>query len=196
MGMPICRQLVELLGGALSIDSEPGVGTLVTVRLPHVVSEEQLDIALPSNPAPLAALAASPRRGQALAPPAGGSVLYVEDDPMNALLVSQLLSRWPTVSCEVAPTGTEGLAAARASRPSLVLLDMNLPDMSGVELLGKLRAEPDTRDLHVVALSASVLTQDIAAANAAGAAEYWTKPIDFDSFLAGVHRILESKAAA
>ncbi|MCH8179263.1 MAG: response regulator [Proteobacteria bacterium] len=130
------------------------------------------------------------------APAAGGPrglLLYIEDNPVNAILVQQLLAGWPDVEVVVAPTGGEGLVQARQLRPDLVLLDMNLPDMGGVDVLRKLRSEDATRGLRVIALSAATLQDDIDAAKAAGADAYWTKPIDFVQVLQGVEAALSGR---
>jgi CheY-like chemotaxis protein len=121
-------------------------------------------------------------------------VLYVEDNPVNVVLVQQLLSRWPGVQLVVAADGTSGLQRARTLMPDLVLLDMQLPDISGIEVLHRLRADPATAGLAVVALSASAIAQDVQAALEGGARVYWTKPIDFDLFLSGMRRLLQPAA--
>jgi CheY-like chemotaxis protein len=122
-------------------------------------------------------------------------VLYVEDNAVNAILVEQLLARWPLVRLVVAPDGGTGLAQARALAPKLVLLDMQLPDMTGFDVLRRLKADAATHDLPVVALSADAVPEDVSAARAAGAMDYWTKPIDFDVFLSGVQRLMAGPPA-
>lgn len=122
--------------------------------------------------------------------PPSGTVLYIEDNAVNALLVVEVLSQWPEVKVVVAETGTEGVQQARQLDPSLVLLDMRLPDMSGDQVLNELQDYPATRDLTVVALSASAMPLDVELAMAAGARAYWTKPFDFPSFLSNVKALL------
>jgi len=119
-----------------------------------------------------------------------GVVLCIEDNPVNLLLVEQLLARWCAVRLVQAENGANGIELARSLRPDLVLLDMQLPDMDGLAVLGALRADPATRDLTVVALSASAMSESVAQARAHGAADYWTKPLDFDRFLADVRGLL------
>jgi len=94
----------------------------------------------------------------------------------------------------IAPDGAAGLAQARALGPDVLLLDMQLPDMSGLEVLRRLKADTATRDIPVVALSASALPQEIEAARSAGALHYWTKAIAFDGFLDGMRRLLRRPA--
>jgi PAS domain S-box-containing protein len=127
------------------------------------------------------------------APPCG-QVLYVEDNPVNALLVEQLLARWPDVRLVVAGDGTGGLRQARELRPDVLLLDMQLPDMDGIQVLQRLKADAATRDIPVVVLSTDAVLEDMQAARDAGALDYWTKPVDFDRFIAGMAGLLGGAA--
>ena len=110
-------------------------------------------------------------------------MLYIEDNPVNALLVSEVLVSHRWVQLDLAGDGRSGLQMAREQRPDLVLLDMQLPDMNGEAVLRALRADPDTAGLRCVALSANAMPDDVSAAMRAGAIAYWTKPIDFPSFV-------------
>ncbi len=188
MGMAISRQLVELLGGSLHLDSTPGSGTVVTMTLPHIEVDDYVEGYDPRELVPATA-GAQIEIGE----PDEATILYIEDNPVNAVLVEQLLSRWPRVRCEVAVDGTQGLELAHELHPDLILLDMQLPDMTGLDVMERLRADATTRGLLVVALSASAMESDIAKARDAGASEYWTKPIDFGPFLSGVYRILANR---
>ncbi|GMV46422.1 MAG: hypothetical protein AMXMBFR66_18200 [Pseudomonadota bacterium] len=123
------------------------------------------------------------------APAAPLRVLYVEDDPVNRLLVGELLALRPGVQLAMAEDGAAGLARARAESPDLLLLDMQLPDMHGSELLRALRALPQCAASTFVALSADALHEHVQAALAAGFDAYWTKPIDFERFLAEIDRL-------
>ena len=107
------------------------------------------------------------------------------------LLVRELLQRCPHLNLTVASDGRSGLAAALTCKPDLVLLDMNLPDMTGVDVLRLLRKNPALSNVRVVALSANAMSEDLRNAYGAGALEYWTKPIDFATFLAGMRRLLD-----
>jgi CheY-like chemotaxis protein len=113
-------------------------------------------------------------------------VLYVEDNPVNALIIAELLARRPDLVLHLATDGESGVAQARALRPDLVLLDMQLPDINGLEVMRRLQAWPDTARIPCIALSANAMPEDIESALRAGAADYWTKPLDFRAFMAAL----------
>jgi len=179
IGLNLSRQLVELLGGTLTVASQENAGTQVTLRLPH--GEGASGAVRTADLDPM-------RASGGLAPGSGpkGRVLYIEDNPVNAMLVEQLLGHWPEVQVVIASTGAQGLALAECLRPDLILLDMQLPDMTGLDLLARLRARDSTGHLRVIALSASAMAADIKAARRAGAEAYWAKSMDFGEVLQGV----------
>ena len=118
-----------------------------------------------------------------------GHLLYIEDNPVNQLVVQELVAQRPHLSLTCAPDGRQGLARALGESPDLILLDMQLPDLDGYQVLRALRADPRTADLRCIALSANAMPEDIRGARAAGFDDYWTKPIDFKLFLAGLDRL-------
>lgn len=179
IGLALTRQLVTLMRGTLQIDSTAGVGTRAVVTLPR---------------APMPG-ANEPNDELVLAPSHQGTVLYIEDNPINVMLVEAMLDGWPEVKLVGAELGARGIAQARALKPDLVLLDMQLPDMSGLEVIRALRSDPDTRDLRIVVLSASAMPEEVDQARSAGADDYWTKPLDYAAFLDGVGRMLASAQA-
>lgn len=178
IGLVLARQLVELMGGTLTVRSEAEQGTVVTVDLPR------------------AAPATEPARSPVAGPwHGGGVVLYVEDEPVNQVLVQETLRTCPGIELMLADNGRDGIALAHRHRPDLVLLDMRLPDMDGPQVLDALRRDPATRDIRVVVLSAGAMSDDIGRARAAGATAYWTKPFEVARLRADVQRMLsESKA--
>lgn len=109
-------------------------------------------------------------------------ILYVEDNAANARLVAKYLGLKHDIVLFEAATAEEGLVLARAQRPDLILMDLNLPRMSGSQALHALRAGEDTRDLAVVAVSADAVPDNIRAALAIGFNDYLTKPLDFLRF--------------
>ena len=123
------------------------------------------------------------------------TVLYVEDNASNARLMERVLSRREAVGFTVATTGGQGLRLAAQLRPDIVLLDLHLPDLTGEEVLDELLRLPGWADRPVVVLSADALPATAARLQAAGAADYLTKPLDLprlhacmDAALMGRHR--------
>ena len=121
-------------------------------------------------------------------------VIYVEDEPLNQVLVEELFRARPQWRLEIAADGRSGLAMAADAPPDLMLIDMNLPDTNGLALLQRLRAEPALRGLRCVALSADAMSEQIAAARAAGFDDYWTKPIDVPRMLRALDTLLGAPA--
>ena len=204
IGMTLSRQIARLLGGDLAVVSTPALGTRVTVTLASAVVAK----APPAGAAPAATVAraipteggrpASADRATGAAQDAGqptGTVLYIEDNAANTLIVQELLKPWPGVGLLVAADGRSGIARAREAVPDVVLLDMRLPDMHGLEVLAALRTDPRTAAIPVVSLSASAMPEEVDAARAAGATAYWTKPVDFGPFLKGMAALLGPGAA-
>ncbi|MGE5115999.1 MAG: PAS domain S-box protein [Betaproteobacteria bacterium] len=166
IGLVITRSLVELMGGELSVRSEPGRGTEFVVDLPAA----QPAWAAPAAPEP-AAVAPATRTD------VSGRVLYIEDDEVNRLLMQAYLAFRPNVELALATDGKSGIRAALASAPDVVLIDMSLPDMGGLEVLSALRARPGPRRVPCIAISANAMPEDVAAAMAAGMDGYLTKPL-------------------
>jgi CheY-like chemotaxis protein len=176
IGLSLSRQLLEHMGGRIELDSLVGQGTRVRVGLPRARAASATDgAASEATPPALVAGTNTDARPQ-------GEVLYIEDNPVNLMLVQEFFRRWPGVTLRSASLGAEGLALARSDPPDLVLLDMQLPDMTGLQVLAQLQAEPATAAVPVVALSASAMPDEIALARRAGARDYWTKPLHFERF--------------
>lgn len=189
LGLVIVRQLMRAMGGDVAVGSEPGQGTRVQLDLPLAPAEAGVHRDEAAPPA-----AGQPAPVKAPAPPATPrQVLYVEDEPLNVLLMQEIFKARPAWTLHVACTGAEGLAAAQQWQPDLALIDMNLPDINGLELLRRLRALPQTRALRCIALSADAMTDQIAAARAAGFEDYWTKPIDLTHLLDALGQALEAR---
>lgn len=188
IGLAIVKVLVEQMGGTVQAQSRPGQGSEFSVWLPEAGDDDALPgpagaAGLPAEPAQ-PALAQPPATPPARLPPA--RLLYIEDNPVNALLIRELLADHPDVELQVAETGRAGVQRARDWRPELILVDLQLPDIDGHAVLQALRADPATAGIRCVVLSANATPDDVQAARAAGFADYWTKPIDFDRFLHGL----------
>jgi CheY-like chemotaxis protein len=120
-----------------------------------------------------------------------GSVHYVEDDEANVEVMRGILAQRAQVQMEVSVTGLDGLAAVRARAPHLILLDMHLPDISGLELLRHLKADPATAMIPVIVVSADATAQQVDAALDTGAVRYLTKPVAVTELLATVDDLLD-----
>jgi CheY-like chemotaxis protein len=117
-------------------------------------------------------------------------VLYIEDDPVNFTLVERILEFRPALKLMHARCGEIGVELAQAHRPRLILLDLNLPDIHGSEVLRRLQSEPATAAVPVVVLSADATPSQIERLLTAGARNYLTKPFDIDPFLAVVDEMV------
>lgn len=120
-------------------------------------------------------------------------VLCVEDNPVNLLLVRELVSLRPGVNLRTAVDCQSGLLAAQEARPDVVLMDLHLPDGNGADLMRQMRAMAHMSGCHYVAVSADAMPEHVDAALGAGFDDYWTKPINFDRFLVGLDRLLAQK---
>jgi CheY-like chemotaxis protein len=120
-----------------------------------------------------------------------GTLLYVEDNPANLMLIEQLIARRPDMRLLVARDGSLGIQIARASQPEVILMDINLPGISGIQALRILRADPATAHIPVIALSANAMPRDIEKGLQAGFFRYLTKPIRVDEFMQTLDVALE-----
>ena len=178
IGLVISQRLAELMGGTLRARSVEGQGSTFVLQLPLA-----RDGSLPRS------LAEGELPGEAVY--RRRTVHYVEDNETNAEVMRGILAQRPQIRLEVFTTGLDGLAAIRVERPSLVLLDMHLPDIDGLELLRHLKADPDTARIPVVVVSADATSARIQEAMAAGAAQYLTKPVNVGEILAVLDEQLE-----
>ncbi|MEA2151197.1 MAG: hypothetical protein QOD69_3027 [Solirubrobacteraceae bacterium] len=173
LGLALAKRLVEAMGGTIGADSEIGRGTTFWMQLPAVPAPA-VRPAEKAAPAPRA-----PRmRSQAR------KILYIEDNPSNIKLVEAMLRRRPEVTLLVAQQGSLGLELAREHVPALVLLDVNLPDIQGDEVLRRLRGDARTAQAVVVMVTADATPDQVARLRNAGADGYLTKPFELDEFLA------------
>ncbi|MBM3539906.1 MAG: response regulator, partial [Alphaproteobacteria bacterium] len=128
----------------------------------------------------------------AAAPEGGYSLLYIEDNPASLRLVEHLVGTLPEVTMLSAPRPQLGLELAVAHRPRVIIVDINLPEMNGFEVLRRLQAMPETRGIPVLALSAAAMPADVKAGLAAGFFAYLTKPLEVSEFVANVEAALSA----
>jgi PAS domain S-box-containing protein len=188
IGLALTRRLVEAMQGQIRVKSTVGVGSSFSVELPLA----QLPQAITSSVTKVMVKQHQPETSNSSETPMKNlhTVLYIEDNPANLRLIERILERRSGVKLISASHGSLGLELAREHRPHLLLLDLNLPDISGAEVLAKMREHPLTKDIPVVMLSADATPQQIERLLTAGARHYLTKPIDVKHFLSVVDEIL------
>jgi len=186
IGLVVCKRLVELMGGAIGADSTVGKGSLFWIELnlteaTHAdTSHSGHDLAAVSPILPGARV---------------NTMLYVEDNPANLMLVEDLMARRLDIHLLSAMDGPTGVAMAKAHLPDVILMDINLPGMSGIQALRLLSEDPLTALIPVVALSANAMPRDIAKGLAAGFFRYLTKPIKVGEFMETMDHALETSMA-
>jgi PAS domain S-box-containing protein len=177
IGLVIARRLAELMGGALRVRSSEGMGSVFTLVLPAAPPGS---LAAAAAPAAVRAAEASPREH------APCRVLYIEDNETSADIMRGMLAQRPQVALQVAGTGRAGLQQARRERPDLVLLDLQLPDLPGQEVLRLLKDDPQLASIPVIVTSSNAMGTEVQAALAAGAADFLAKPLDLGVLLQAV----------
>ena len=181
IGLVVTRRLVELMKGAIGVSSRVGVGSVFWIELPvtvpHALSikEAQPVPALPHD---------SPDAN------ARHTLLYVEDNPANLKLVEEIVRFRPDLRLMAAQDGHLGIEMARLHQPDLILMDLNLPCVSGMDALKTLRSDPRTAHIPVIALTANAMPRDVERGLAAGFFRYLTKPINIDEFTEAVDSTL------
>ena len=183
IGLVMSKRLVELMGGVLGVESSVGVGSVFWCELSLAAApafEADMTKPVAIDQAPLQP--GAPLR----------TLLYVEDNPANLKLVEQLIARRPTMRLLTAIDGNMGIQLARANQPEVILMDINLPGISGFEALKFLRDDPATAHIPVVALSANAMPHAIEKGLEAGFSSYLTKPIKVREFMEALDTALES----
>jgi PAS domain S-box-containing protein len=172
LGLALTQRLVEAMDGEIGAESVAGEGSTFWVELDIATADQDLDhpvlVPVPAEPV--------------VAPPQA-TVLYIEDNQANVRLVQRILALREGVGAMVAMQASLGLDLARTHVPDLILLDLNLPDMSGTEALRRLRADPVTADIPVVVISADATAGQISRLRAEGAVDYLAKPFDIERLL-------------
>jgi signal transduction histidine kinase/ActR/RegA family two-component response regulator len=186
IGLVMTKRLVEMMGGSIGVESTVGTG-----------SEFWIELGLTSAPQiPIHELEQAETHREAADGTPVRTILYVEDNPANLELVEQLVARRPDLRLLSASDGDVGLEYARAYLPELILMDINLPGISGVEAMKALKADPTTAHIPIIALSANAVPRDIERAIEAGFSGYLTKPINVPRFMTVLDDALTSTQAA
>jgi PAS domain S-box-containing protein len=188
IGLVVSKRLVELMGGEIGAHSRLGEGSVFWIELHAAQAEDAHGLApLDGGAVDLLPQATPgvPRR----------TVLCVEDNPANLQLVRRLLLRRPDLALIEAKDGREGIALARSEQPDVILMDINLPGISGLTALRILAGDAKTAHIPVLALSANAMPHDIEKGLAAGFFRYLTKPIKLGEFLTALDQALEHQAA-
>ena len=173
IGLVVTKQLAELMGGELGVESTVGAGCRFWIEL-RSTAAPTLDADILASLAPIPARSSAATRQRTL--------LYVEDNPANMLLVEQLIAQHSNLKMLTAVDGTLGIQLARSALPAVILMDINLPGLSGTDAMKILRDDPATAHIPVVALSANAMPRDVEKGLEAGFFSYLTKPIKIKEF--------------
>jgi PAS domain S-box-containing protein len=182
IGLVMSKRLVELMGGRIGVESKVGLGSVFWFEL-NSATEPHLEVEATEPPA----IATTQfQRGADLR-----TLLYVEDNPANLKLIEQLIARRLDIRLLSARDGIVGIHLARVNLPDVILMDINLPGISGIEALEILRGDPATNHIPVIALSANAMPRDIEKGLQAGFFRYLTKPIKVHEFMDTLGEALE-----
>jgi CheY-like chemotaxis protein len=172
VGLALSRGLAEVMGGTLDVESTPGRGSTFWVEFPIVESPVKLYEEISNQRAPHV-----DEQG-------GVTIVHIEDNLANVELVERVLAQRPEITVVPAMQGRMGIDLARRHRPALILLDLNLLDIPGAEVLKILRDDPVTADIPVAIVSADAMPRQVQRLLSSGAIDYLTKPIDIHRLLA------------
>ena len=182
IGLVVSKQLIELMGGEIGVESAVGAGSLFCVELNRVPEPKPVV----GEVEPFEPIQEHVQQGVT-----SHTLLYVEDNRANMELVEQLIARRSNLHLLSAGDGPQGIALARIHQPDVILMDINLPGMSGIEALKILREDPSTAHIPVLVISANAMPHDIKKGLAVGFLNYLTKPITVNEFMAAIDTALK-----
>lgn len=182
VGLVIARRLMEMMGGTIDFESSVGHGTTFWITFNKSTEQDATPYQHTHTHTPLALAELKVSRPV--------RILYIEDNPSNIRVIRQLCLRFDQLKLEVAEEAFLGLYKARTYHPEVIILDINLPGMDGYEVLEVLKADPQTKDIPVIALSANAMSFDIERGRKAGFFEYLTKPVDINALIITLNRLL------
>ena len=182
IGLALAKKLVEAMQGNIGVESQPGVGSLFWFELPisRLNPPQSVAAPIPCNILQASAISNSYQ------------VLYIEDNPTNLRLVEKILGKRADIRLLTAVSGHDGLEIIRQQTLSLILLDINLPDMDGFQVLQTLKNNSNTRNIPVIAITANAMARDIEHGLSAGFSSYLTKPLDVAQFIETVEQTLQA----
>jgi CheY-like chemotaxis protein len=186
IGLLITKRLAELMGGRVGFRSAAGVGSEFWVELP--VSK-----AVALAPALASVEPVEKEGGGALRGDRQQVVLYIEDNPANVTFMRDVLGEFDRLELVTAPTGEMGIELAQGRRPDVVVMDINLPGISGFDALRLLRGDPETEAIPVIALTAAASERDRQRGLQAGFYRYLTKPVKVDELVGALEALLARK---
>lgn len=181
IGLVVSKRLVELMNGKIGVTSSSGLGSVFWIELCRVDRPQAA-----SPPATRAPLQADMSKGAAT-----GTLLYVEDNPANLKLIEEMVGFRSDLRMMTAADANLGIELAQANLPDVILMDINLPGMSGVEALRVLRNDTRTAHIPVIALTANAMPKDISTGLEVGFYKYLVKPVNLDEFYATLDSALE-----
>ncbi|MDA0752821.1 MAG: ATP-binding protein, partial [Verrucomicrobia bacterium] len=183
LGLALSKKLIEAMGGSIEVQSEPGIGTTFSVGL-KMISRSKMETSVKTDTSIV-------ERKDVLNFDQT-KILYIEDNEDNLSLVKQLLELRPNVRLMSTAYGNKGIQMADKSHPDLILLDLNLPDMNGDEVVEILKKQPSTQDIPICILSADAQPSQITRLKSMGVADYLVKPLDIAQFLAVIDQLASS----
>ncbi|MDO9269551.1 MAG: PAS domain S-box protein [Methylobacter sp.] len=187
IGLVICKRLIEGMGGRIGFDSTLDVGSRFWFELPHALSDRE--IVMEAFIKAKDETSDEPLSTQKC-------VLYIEDSTVNIAVMKHMFRTHPDIKLLTAESAESGLAMIREARPDLVLMDINLPGMSGLEALHALKSNPNTSSIPVIAVSAAAMPDDIEAGLKAGFLAYLTKPFNVSELIALIRKTFKNPSPA
>jgi len=176
IGLVMTKRLIELMDGEIGMESTIGEGSTFWIEIKLLTTKNVTDTERKLTPNPSENLPVQHNT-------APHTLLYIEDNPANLMLVEDIIERRPDIQLFTAQDGSSGIELARNTLPNIILMDINLPGISGIQALKILRQDPITTHIPVIALSANAIPADIQKGLDAGFFRYLTKPIKIDEFM-------------
>jgi len=184
IGLTLTRQIVEMMGGTVNVESEQGVGSTFSIELPIESLPSRIEGSGDSSARTINKHAAQ-NIDESL-----HTLLYIEDNPANLKLVAKILGERKHIHLITAHTPELGIDLARIKKPELILLDINMPGMSGYDVMEVFKADPELKTIPVIAITANAMPQDIERGIAAGFTDYLTKPLNVQHFQETIDKCL------